>query len=257
MVSLFRLKGRALQIDNVFIMSLTFFTGLLLLVVVNFLPTLYIRFIVPFFYFEKEKMSAVINVLFASVFLFVTFGFYSAIRLGTKRYLFKRTLKKKATAEDVFNFFRFREFFASFIYSLKISAVRLILFLFCFFPCMVCITILHRFFQQNASLLVCVSLTVTAVFLFVNGGFFYSLLYSSFFLCDYYFIEGTGLSFRHIVASSQRNMRRKNTLITSLKLSFIGWFVFCIFVLPIPYVWGYYNQSLAVAAAEFMREKES
>ena len=41
MVSLFRLKGRALQIDNTVIMMLTFFTGAVIIFTVSLLPAVY------------------------------------------------------------------------------------------------------------------------------------------------------------------------------------------------------------------------
>ncbi len=256
MVSLFRLKGRALQIDNTLIMTLAFFTGLALLVSVNFLPALYKRFIIPLFDFEREIIPFALNCIFSFIILGIAFGCYSSVRLGIKRYLLKKTVKKRSTSRDIFFYFRPAKFFTAFFYSMQASFVKLALLLFCFLPCIVCFVFVEYFSRQGVSALVCLSLAVTALCLFMNGGVFYSLFYSSFFLCDYYFIEGKYLTFRHLISCSQKNMRQKNTLLTRLKLSFVGWFILCLFIIPIPYVWGYYNQSLAVAAAEFMKGKE-
>ncbi len=256
MVSLFRLKGRALQIDNMLIMTLSFCTGVIILFTVNFLPVIYERFFESLFVFERAILSDYINLIFAFSFFVTAFGFYFSVRLGTKRYLLKKTLKKKPTARDIFFYFRPKKYFSAFFYCIKTAFVKLILFSFCFLPSFVCLVIVERFSHQGVSALVCFSLAVTAVCLFMNGGVFYSLFNSSFFLCDYYFIDGKYLSFRHLVSCSQTSMRKKYALLTRLKLSFIGWFVLCLLILPIPYVWGYYNQSLAVAAAEFMNEKQ-
>lgn len=251
MVSLFRLKGRALQIDNTLIMLLTFFTGVFLIVAAGLLPSVYERLVMPLIPFSDELASLCVRAAVSSVILVFSFGFYSSVRLGTKRYLFKKAVKKKPTSRDIFFYFRPKNFFSSFFYSLKMLFLKLLL-LFFFIPPTVCLATVDRFFGQGVSALVCLSLFVTALCLFLNGAVFYSLFNSSFFLCDYYFITGRYLSFRHLVSCSQKNMCGKNTLLTRLKLSFGGWFLLCALIFPLPYVWGYYNQSLAVAAAEFM-----
>ncbi|MBQ3136427.1 MAG: hypothetical protein IJB74_02990 [Clostridia bacterium] len=134
--------------------------------------------------------------------------------------------------------------------------VKAAVFIFSFFPLSVCSFAVYGFSRHGVSALVCISLMITALCLGINGSFFYSAFYSSYFLCDYYFIEGTYVSFRHLVSCSQKNMKGKHIFLTRLKLSFAGWFILCVFVLPVPYVWSYYSQSLAVAAAEFMKGKE-
>ncbi len=255
MVSLYRLKGRALQVGNTAVVSLAFFTGTALITAVNFLPVIYRNIILPRLSFNKEVFLDLVNIFAALIFLFLSFSFYSSMRLGVKRYLFKKAQKKKATSVDIFFYFSPREAVSAFSVSLRITLIKLMIMLFCFLPSAVCFFTVVRFSAQGVSALVCLSLSVTAVLLFLNGSFFYSLFYSSFFLCDYYFIEGTFISFRHLVSCSQRDMRGKNSVLTRLKMSFAGWLVLCLLVFPIPYVWGYYNQSLAVAASEFMKEK--
>ncbi len=255
MVSLYRLKGRALQIDNALIMTLAFFTGFFLIITAGFLPVIYERIILPLFNLSEELVYYGVNLAFAFIFFMLTFGFYSSVRLGAKRYLLKKAQKKKPASRDIFFYFMPKEYFRSYFYSFRISVIKLLIFIFCFFPSAVCFITVDRFSRQGVSALVCLSLSVTALCLGINGGVFYSLFNSSFFLCDYYFIEGSYVSFRHLVACSQREMSGKNTLLTRLKTSFIGWFLLSLLLFPIPYVWGYYNQSLAVAAAEFMKGK--
>lgn len=255
MISLYRLKGRALQIDNTAVMTLTFFTGLALLVAVNLLPAIYSNLLLPAFHAYAGRFSAALDVLAGGVFLSFAFGVYSSVRLGTKRYLLKKAQKKKPSFRDIFFYFLPLKYFSAFFYSLKMLSVKLALLLFCFMPTVVCLAVVDRFSRQGVSALVCLALTVTAVCLAVNGGVFYSLFYSSFFLCDYYFVGGACLGFRHLLSCSQRDMRKRTALLTGLKLSFGGWLFLCLLLLPIPYVWGYYNQSLAVAASEFMKGK--
>ncbi len=253
MISLYRLKGRALQIDNTLIMTLVFFTGGLFLLIINFLPALYECFLAPFF--DREAFSSFADFAFSILFLLILFGVYSSVRLGIKRYLFKKAVKKKAVTQDIFFFLTPKKYFSSFFYSLKTTAVKLILFLFCLFPSAVCFFMVEHFSRQGVSALVCISLSATAICLLVNGSVFFSLFNSSLFLCDYFFISGDYVTFRHLISCSQKYMQGRNRLLTRMKLSFTGWFTLCLFILPLPYVWNYYNQSLAVAAADFMKEK--
>lgn len=255
MVSLYRLKGRALQIDNALIMVLAFFSGLCLIITAGLFPILYERVILPYCDFTDDTVLCGINLFSAFIFLLSAFGFYSSVRLGIKRYLLKKAQKKKPSSGDIFFYFKPKKYFSSLFYSSAIFMIKLSILVFCLIPSAVCLFTVDRFSRQGVSALVCLSLTVTAVFLGINGCYFYSVFNSSFFLCDYFFIDGSYLSFRHLIACSQRGMNGKNILLTRLKMSFVGWFVLCLLILPVPYVWGYYNQSLAVAAAEFMKGK--
>lgn len=252
MVSLFRLKGRALQIDNTVIMMLTFFTGAVVIFTVSLLPAVYDVLSAGASELKKEQVMLWVDLCASLIFILAAFGFYSSVRLGTKRYLLKKATKKKTSSRDIFFYFFPKRFISAFFYSVKILTVKLLILLFCFLPSAVCLIIVESLSCQGVSALVCVSLGITALFLLFNGGVFYSLFFASFFLCDYYFIVGSCVSFRHLVSCSQKNMIGKKHLLAQLRLSFSGWLLLCLFILPIPYVWGYYNQSLAVAAAEFM-----
>lgn len=256
MISLFRLKGRALQLDNTLIITLAFFTGTVLMVTVNFLPVLYQNYLLIFFSFGTEILSAAVNLIFAFAFFLTAFGFYFSISLGIKRYLFMNACKKKPTSRDIFFYFRPKAFFSAYFYSIKLFGVKALVFLFSFLPLAACSFAVYSFSHLGVSALVCVSFVVTAVCLGISGSLFFGVFCSSYFLCDYYFIEGTYVSFRHLVSCSQSNMKDRKLLLSRLKFSFAGWLLLCFFILPIPYVWSYYSQSMAVAAAEFMKGKE-
>ena len=252
MVSIFRLKGRALQIDNTAVMTLTFMTGLAVMVTAGLLPVTFDRLVLSFVASYGEKAYLWARFSAALLFIVISFGVYSALRLGAKRYLFKKAVRKKPVTRDIFFYFGPKHFFSALLYSFRLLLVKLSVMSFCLLPSGVCLGVVDSLSRQGVSALVCLSMGVTAALLFINGMLFYSLFCSSFFLCDYYFIDGKYLSFRHLISSSQKNMQGKNALLARLRLSFSGWLLLCIPIFPVPYVWGYYNQSLAVAAAEFM-----
>lgn len=254
MVSLFRLKGRALQIGNLSLFALVFFTSVMLTLTVNLLPVIYLKsaenYIREFF----GERAVYVNLAYALFSYFFVFSVFGAINLGIKRFFLKKAQKKNFTSQDIFFYFKPKKFFRYIFYALRINLIRLAIFVFCILPCLGCVCLLYSFSSRGVSALVCLSLAVTAVCLFINGVIFYSSFFSSFFLCDYCFIEGSFVSFSHLIAMSQKLMCGRKSLLTKLKLSFGGWFIFCFLIIPIPFVWSYYNQCLAVAAADFMKE---
>lgn len=256
MVSLLRLKGRALQIGNLSLLTLTFLTAITLIVAVNLLPVIYIKGIEPYVTEVFTEYSVTVNFAVALLAVIFAFSVFSSIRLGIKRFFLKKAQRKHPVAEDIFFYFKIKDFFKCLLYSVRISFIRLLILAFCLLPCGVCLTILYNFSLSGVSALVCMSLLITAVCLFINGLVFYSAFFSSFFLCDYYFIDGTFVSFSHLIASSQKMLSGKKSLLMRLKLSFSGWFILCLLIVPLPYVWSYYNQCLAVAAVDFMKGKE-
>ena len=50
-------------------------------------------------------------------------------------------------------------------------------------------------------------------------------------------------------------VRERVGKICIFRLSFLPWWLLCIFVFPLFYVWGYYRQSLAVLAFEGINKK--
>lgn len=256
MASLFRLKGRALQIGNLSLFTLTFLTAVMLIFTVSLLPVIYIKGAESYVQGYLGDYGVFANLGFAFFAYFFLLSVYGAIRLGTKRFFFRKAQRKNPTSKDIFFYFRPKNFFRCIFYSLRIGLIRLTVFLFCLSPCGVCLYFVYNFSLSGVSALVCLSLFATAVCLFINGMIFYLSFFSSFFLCDYYFIEGSFVSFSHLLASSQKMMLHRKSLLMKLRLSFIGWFLLCVFLFPIPYVWSYYNQCLAVAAGDFMKEKK-
>lgn len=255
MVSLFRLKGRALQIGNFSLLLLTFLTAFTMIIAVNLLPAIYIKAVEPEVTARVSDYGGYIAVVVAVLIFLLVFCVFNSMRLGIKRFFFKKAQKKNPVAEDIFFYFKVRNFFKCFSYSFKITFIRLFLLSFCLLPCGICFLILQSFSQSGVSALVCTALFITALCLFINGIVFYYSFFSSYFLCDYYYIEGSFISFSHLIASSQKMMSGRKNILHRLKLSFSGWFILSLLIVPLPYVWSYYNQSLAVAAAEFMKGK--
>lgn len=255
MASLFRLKGRALQIGNISLFTITFLTAVMLVFTVSLLPVIYIRGAESYVAVYLGDYSSFANLGFALFAYAFLLSIYGAIKLGTKRFFFRKAQRKNPSSQDIFFYFRPKNFFRCVFYSVRIGLIRLAIFLFCLSPCGVCLYFVYNFSLSGVSALVCLSLFVTAVCLFINGAVFYSSFFSSFFLCDYYFIDGSFVTFSHLVASSQKMMIKRKSLLMKLRLSFTGWFLLCIFLLPFPYVWSYYNQCLAVAAVDFMKGK--
>lgn len=256
MASLFRLRGRALQLGNLPVFTLSFLVCFFIILTVNFLPVVYIRIFEPYVVEKYSDYHRLIGCILSAVLFLVLFFLRSGLTLGNKRYFFKRATGKPPSAGDIFYCFRIKNLFSCALYILRISFMKLILLLFAFAPFTLSFIILYSFSMKSVSALVCISLAVTSVLLFLNGIIHYYSFTSSLFLCDYYFISGAYVNFAHIIASSQRMMCTEKKKLRSLKFSFSGWFLISFLIFPLTYVWSYYNQSLAVAAAHFMKVKE-
>ncbi len=257
MTSLLRLKGRALQIGNYTLFTLTFLTAVMLIFAVSLLPVIYIRGAEASVGEYLGNYASLANLAFALFSYLFLLCIYDAMRIGIKRFFLKKAQRKNPTSQDIFFYFRPKNFFRCIFYCVRLGIIRLLVFLFCLSPCGACLFFVYNFSRSGVSALVCLSLFATAVCLFINGIFFYSSFFSSFFLCDYYFIDGSFVSFSHLVASSQKMMLHRKSLLMKLRFSFTGWFLLCTFLLPLPYVWSYYNQCLAVAAEDFMKGKKA
>ncbi len=255
MTSLFRLKGRALQIGNLSLFTLAFLTSVMLIFTVSLLPVIYTEGAEAYIKEYLGDGSIFANLIFAVLSCLLVTGVFNAVRLGTKRFFFRKAQRKNPSSKDIFFYFRPKEFFKGNLYSLRIDLIRLTVLIFCLLPCGICLYSVYSFSLSGVSALVCLSMSVTALCLLINGTVFYFSFFSSFFLCDYYFIEGSFVSFTHLVASSQKMMCSRKSVLMRLRLSFVGWFFLCLLLLPLPYVWSYYNQCLAVAAEDFMRGK--
>lgn len=252
MVTRLRLKGRILLTDNVILITLLLSTVLMLLFCVNFFVPIYELFL-------RSRAEAVLSSYISLVDIgvaFVLFGISCVIclqlRLGTDRYFLRQSQKRGSSVADLFYYLRPRRAASAIAFSLRLGLIRALWLAVAAFPCGICLFLLLSASYRGVSYLVAIVLSAGTAAFFLSGLCFYRSMSDSLFLARYHFISGDCLSFRQMISASQEGMKKKKALLLRLRLSFTGWFLLCLLILPAGYVWGYYNQTLAVAAKEFI-----
>ncbi len=241
-----RLKARRLQAGNTIIVSLSICIAFMIVVILNLLPLIY----------EKLIASAIgnklISLVVSLVIVFLVFCVYTATRLGVCRFFYKRASGLKAGAKDIFFYFGLKRIFNALAFSIRLFLLKVICFLFCFFPSGLVSGLFLKLVTNRISLAIGIALLIGAIAFFISGGVFYNYLTASLFLSNYYFVSGCYLNFRHLISCSQNAMDSNKGNLIKLRMSFIGWFLSCFFVFPLFYVICYYKQAMAVLAFDFV-----
>lgn len=251
MVSFFRLKGRGYIMGNVFLVSLFTLTSAALLFCLNFLPEVISQLL---FSKVSEVQRSLIVAVCCLLLIFSAFLIYSSARYGSDRFFLRKAQNQGASVKDFFCYFHPKRAFSAFFFELRFLTLKLAAALFCLSPAILCFLMLLNLWKSTASVKVSVILLFSFVAFLINGIIFTSKIYSSLFLARYYYIEGKFVSFSHIISSSQSAMKEHKHTLRQLKLSFLGWFFLCLLIFPLGYVYSYYNQTLGVAANEFMNK---
>ena len=241
-----RLKGRQKQGECSTILTMAFFVIVLTAFSLNLIPMVYLTSIRPMLSdFGQERA---ITVILSLVLLIISVAVYSCLSFGTDRFMLKRAENTIAGAGDIFYYFAPKRFLGLCLFSFKLGSCKALIFILLSLPFVICAFILYTLSVGGFSALVCwVFALFSLVFLFLVIGTF-SKINDTFFLVRYRFIRGDYLNFRHLLARSQQDMSDKTAKLRRLKGSFTGWFLLCLLVVPIPYVWCYYRQSKACFA---------
>lgn len=248
-----RLKGRSLLVGAVPLSCLSVSVLIMMTVALSFLPLIYINTLQPYLNNTLGDTTKYIS-LFVSVFIAaIIYLFLSSFKMGCDRYMLKKAQNIHADTRDIFFYFKLKGFFSLAFLSIRLFIVKAVTLLFFNVPTILCLMLLIHLSTAPSSAAVSFILAVGCIAFAINAIGFYNRLLSTLFLVRYYFIMGEYINFRHLISSSQNAMRGKERELLRLKRSFIGWIFSCAFILPIGYVFGYYNQTLAAYAGEIMK----
>lgn len=248
MSSRLRLRGRRLIIGNTAFMSLFFSVGVMLILCINMgmlAYEIYLRDMLGTFHGAAD-------IAVPLFLLFVTRLVWLQMRLGADRYFFRLAENKGGVPGDIFYYFNPGRMLSVLILNTLITFIKIPFIILGFAPAFLCFAFISVLSYEGISVLVAVSLIVGGALFCMNGIFLYRKISSLLFLADYIFISGEFVSLRQLVSVSATVMRGEQRSLFRLKRSFYGWFILCLSVVPIGYVWCYYRQTLAVAAAKFL-----
>lgn len=178
-----------------------------------------------------------------------------ALRSGSDRYYLLKAQQNKIKGKEVFYFLRPSMFLKTFLFYLNYYLRKLSYLLLCFVPS-AGVTVLLLFYLEygRASLKIATVFFAFAIALFINGIIYFFRFNGFLFASRYCFALGNFSSYREIFTFSAKCVEGKRGEIIKERLRFIGWFISCILVFPVPFVQNYYRESMAGLARDLMEK---
>ncbi len=246
--AIIKLKSRGYLIGNLLVLSLVLLIFSVFSLCLGIIPEIATQLLAD----VSERVRSIYVIVISFVILLVFFCAFSIVGMGFCRYFLRKAERKGGKVGDLFFYFSPSESFSVLCFFIRYMTLKALLFVLCFLPFTLCGVFLGWLIEKNVSLGVSFVLFFTALILLLLGAAVFSNFKNSLFLVKYYYAKGTYLNFRQLVSSSQSEMKRKGKSLLKLQLSFLGWFLSCLTILPSVYVFMYYQQSMAVLAAEIM-----
>lgn len=111
---------------------------------------------------------------------------------------------------------------------------------------LICSTVLAALLKSSSvdSRIAIAAAVLTAV-LFVISLFFYALNVQDYICAHYILVSSPNTSVRRAIFLSRARVRDSRLALLRFRLSFLPWFLLCVAIVPLFYVWPYYKQSLA------------
>lgn len=176
-----------------------------------------------------------------------------ALKSGADRYYFKKAQGSVVKGSEVFYYLKPKSFLSVFAFYFNYFLRKLGIIILCFLPTFTVIAVLTFLIKNtSASFNVARILFAFAIFLFLNGVFFFLRLNSFLFLSRYYFVSGRFFNYSQLFSFSYGCIEGKRGLVFKKRLSFIGWFIACLLIVPAFFVQAYYRESLAELAKDLL-----
>ncbi len=247
MVYKIRLRAREKQAECIAILFLSFFILLLTMICINLLPLVYVSF--------KNLIEAkpIIDVIISAFVLILCIVVFGALSMGTDRFMLKRAENVTSGAGDIFYYFAPKKLFSMCVFHLSVTIRKLIILTFLSIPTVICAVAFYILSDKGFSAAVCSIFAVFTLVFLLSQFTTYRRISDTFFLARYMFIKGEYLNKKQLLSVSQNDMVPHIKRLRHLRLSFFGWFVLCLLIFPLPYVWSYYRQSKSCFAAEIIK----
>lgn len=241
-----RLKARQKQAECSSILFLSFFVTLLSVLSVGLIPLVYTSAIKP----HLSGYNKLIALALSTFLLLLTTVIYSALSMGCDRFMLKRAENTAAGAGDIFYYFSPRKLISFCRFALIFALIKLIIFVFLSLPCVICAAVFVSLCLKGFSAAVCGIFAVFTLLFLLLALRTYFYICDTFFFVRYRYIRGDYLTLKQLFSSYNNDAAESIKKLRKIKLSFSGWFLLCVLIVPVPYVWSYYRQSKACFAAD-------
>ncbi|MGN0448293.1 MAG: hypothetical protein ACI4GC_07090 [Acutalibacteraceae bacterium] len=183
------------------------------------------------------------------LFLFSVFSF----RSGADRFFLRKAQGQGAKVGDFFYYLSPKRVVELFRFYLNFYIRKLILVLLCFTPFVISDVTLYLLVRNgDFSLNVTILLSLMNLLFLLNGMFFYYRFSVFLLISRFCFAGGKYLSQKHLFSVALHESEDIRKKLFKMRLSFSGWFLSCLLILPIGFVWGYFKQSVAAVIKPYI-----
>lgn len=200
----------------------------------------------------ENTARIVFTVIFSAVISLLSVTAMMPLRFGKEIWFFENAKKNRLKVSKIFSAYRSGIFFKSIRFSFVLFFNKL-MWSFVFFIPSICIAAYLFFSLKNgiSKSLLAVAFFGLVVTLFV-GTFFFFVFCQRYALSYVLYNENPNSKISGSVKLSAKIMDNKCFELARLKLSFIPWFMLCVFIFPVFYVYPYYKITVAVKQSNIL-----
>lgn len=174
---------------------------------------------------------------------------YSSVSVGEKAWYSGITANKKNFTRRFFFWFRPKNSFRAFRFRALLFLVKFMWAVVFFLPAAILVwSIYYLSGTGGLELYLFISLSGGTVLLTISGAIFYFIAMQKYFIAEYLFSSNPKLGAWTAIKQSKNLLDGHIYEIVRFKLSFLPWFLSCIFIIPALYFLPYYKESCCVVA---------
>lgn len=193
------------------------------------------------------KTAAVIGIL--CVISFTAFLFYSSVSVGEKAWYGGITAEKKNYTKRFFFWFKPKNSFRAFRFKALLVTIKTMWAVVFFLPFAVLAwSIYYLSGSGGLELYLFISLSGGAILTAVCGAIFYFIAMQKYFIAEYLYSCNPRLKPLTAIKQSRNLLDGHILEIVRFKLSFLPWFLSCVFIAPAFYFLPYYKESCCIVA---------
>ncbi len=191
--------------------------------------------------------TAGMNLLLQLALVAFYFILSAPLSLGITYWYRKLTLLENIQVGQIFHYYQSNDlFFSAVIFQALHTVIRLAFAIVSFLPSAVCLGIAYG--SGNRSM----PLIIASAVLALIGLLVYGALSLRFFFAKYLFCGEYGYDAMDCLRYSAKYMKGHIGSVLGVVISFVGWFLSCVLILPLAYVIPFYNASMAACAQDII-----
>ncbi len=180
---------------------------------------------------------------------FITLLVYSSVSVGEKAWYGGITANKRNYTKRLFFWFRPKNSLRAFRFKALMYIIKSLWAIVFFLPAAILVwSIYYLSGTGGLELYLFISLTGGTVLLTIGGAVFYFIAMQKYFIAEYLYSSNPKLGAGTAIKQSKNLLDGHILEIVRFKLSFLPWFLGCIFIVPAVYFIPYYKESCCVVA---------